>query len=149
MWKFADDTAVSEVVPISGESSLQETVNDVSSQSHNNLFQLSPTKCKELVVCFKKTPLSHGPLKIDVVQFERPSSAKVLGVTVSTDLKWKDNVDTITSKSARRLYILSQLKRAGISPDDLFISFLLQCHQISARIIMSAIPPQSSEIFVR
>ena len=44
MWKFADDTAVSEVVPISGESSLQEVVNHISSWSHDSLFQLNPTK---------------------------------------------------------------------------------------------------------
>ena len=60
MRKFADDTTVSEVVPISGESSLQEAVNHISSWSHNNLFQLNPTKCKELVVCFKKSPPSHA-----------------------------------------------------------------------------------------
>ena len=44
MWKFADDTTVSEVVPSSGESSLQEAVNHISSWTHNNLFQLNPTK---------------------------------------------------------------------------------------------------------
>ena len=48
MWEFADDTTVSEVVSNSGESSLQEAVNHISSWSHNNLFQLNPTKCKEL-----------------------------------------------------------------------------------------------------
>ena len=83
------------------------------------LLHTYPTKCKELVVCLKKTPLSHGPIKIYGVQFERVSSAKVLGVKISNDLKWNDHVDTITSKAARRLYLLSQLKRAGISPDDL------------------------------
>ena len=117
MWKFADDTTVSEVVPTSGESSLQEAVNHISSWSYNDLFQLNPTKCKELVLCFKKTPLSYCPIKIDGVEFERVSFAKVLGVTISNDLKWNDHVDTITSKAARRLYLLSQLKRAGISPD--------------------------------
>ena len=60
MWKFADDTTVSEVVPISGECSLQEAVNQISSWSHNNLFQINLTKCKELVVCLKKTPPSYG-----------------------------------------------------------------------------------------
>ena len=119
MWKFADDSTVSEVVPSSGESSLQEVVNHISSWSHNNLFQLNPTKCKELVVCFQKTPPSYGPIKIDGVQFQKVSSAKVLGVTISNDLEWNDHVETITSKAARRLYLLSHLKRAGISSDDL------------------------------
>ena len=119
MWKFADDKNVSEVAPTSGESSLQEAVNHIPSWSHNNLFQLNPTKCEELVVCFKTTPPSHGLIKIDGMQFERVSSAKVLGVTISNNLKWNNHKDTITSKAARRLYLLSQLKGAGISPDDL------------------------------
>ena len=46
MWKFADDTTVSEVVPISAESLLQEAVNHISRWSHNNLFEVNPTKCK-------------------------------------------------------------------------------------------------------
>ena len=75
MWKFADDTTVSEVVPISGECSLQEAVNQISSWSHNNLLQINLTKCKELVVCLRKTPPSYGSIKIDGVQFERVSSA--------------------------------------------------------------------------
>ena len=96
MWKFADDTTILEVVPTSGESSVQEPVKHISSWSHNNLFQLNPTKCKELVVCFKKTPPSYGPIKIDGVQFERVSSAKVLGVMI----KWilsppKPHIDCI------------------------------------------------------
>ena len=69
MRKFADDTTVSEVVSISGGSSLKEAVNHISSWSHNNLFQLNPTKCKELFVCFKETPPSQGPIKIDGAHF--------------------------------------------------------------------------------
>ena len=80
MWKFADDTTVSQMVPISGKSSLREAVNEISSWSHNNLFQLNPTKCKELVVCFKKIPRSDGPIKIDGVECENVSSAKVQGL---------------------------------------------------------------------
>ena len=76
MWKFADNTTVSEVVPISGESSLQEVVNHISSWSHDSLFQLNLTKCKELVVCLKKTPPSHGLIKIDGMEFNRVSSVK-------------------------------------------------------------------------
>ena len=53
------------------------------------------------------------------MQFERVSSAKGLGVIIRNDLKWNDHVDTITSKAARGLYLLSQLKRDGISSDYL------------------------------
>ena len=57
------------------------------------------------------------------MQFERVSSAKVLGVTISNDLKWNDHVDTINPKAARRLYLLNQRKRAGISPNDGLLAF--------------------------
>ena len=90
MWKFADDTTP-------GERSLQEDVNHISSWSHNNLFQLNLTKCKELVVCFKKTPPSHGAIKIDGLQFGSVSSGKVLGVMISNHLKWNDHLLSRTS----------------------------------------------------
>ena len=38
MWKFADDTTISEVVPISRESSLQDVINHVSSWSQEKDF---------------------------------------------------------------------------------------------------------------
>ena len=48
------------------------------------------------------------------------SSAKVLGVFISSDLKWSARIDSITIKAAKRLYLLRQLKRAGIAHNDLF-----------------------------
>ena len=36
---------------------------------------------------------------------------KVLGVIISSDLNWSTNIDSITTKAARRLYLLRQLKR--------------------------------------
>ena len=46
-------------------------------------------------------------------------SAKILGVTVRNDLKWNDHVDNITAKASRRIYLLKQLKRAGIDRKSL------------------------------
>ena len=54
------------------------------------------------------------------VEFEIVSSAKVLGVVLSSDLKWSAHIDSITTKAAKRLYLLRQLnKRAGIAHSDL------------------------------
>ena len=148
MWKFADDTTVSEVVPSSGESSLQEAVNHISSWSHSNHFQLNPTKCKELIVSFQKIPPPYSPITIDGVQFQRVSSAKVLGVTISNDPKWNDHVDIITSKAARRLYLLSQLKRAGISSDDLlafYYSAIRSVLEFSCQLFHRSLPKYLSD----
>ena len=54
IWKFADDTTVSEIVPKSGVSMLQETVNDVLLWSDDSIFQLNSLKCKELRIDFRR-----------------------------------------------------------------------------------------------
>ena len=82
------------------------------------------------------------------MQFEGVSSAKVLGVTISNDLKWNDHVDTITSKAAHRLYLSSQLKRAGISPDDLLAfccSVIRSALEFSCQLFHRSLPKYLSD----
>ena len=69
--------------------------------------------------CFKKTPPSYDLVRLNDVEFERVSTAKVLGVTIRSDFKWKNHIDIITAKAAKRLYLLRQLKIAGIGISDL------------------------------
>ena len=51
----------------------------------------------------------------------------MLGVTISDDFKWNDHISNVTSKAAKRLYLLRQLNRAGICASDLV---LLYCSTI-------------------
>ena len=51
MWKFADDTTVSDIVPPSKQSALQQAVDFISTWSQDNRLQLNPSKCKELQSC--------------------------------------------------------------------------------------------------
>ena len=123
MWKFADDTTVSEVVPASKLSTLQQAADYIYDWSQENHLQLNPSKCKEIRTCFKRTPPSFPGVSIEGVEFETVSSAKVLGVTISSDLKWSAHIDSITTKAARRLCLLRQLKRAGIASSDLVLFY--------------------------
>ena len=50
---------------------------------------------------------------------EKVSHIKMLCVTVSNDLTWNIHVDNIVSKAGKRLYMLYQLKRGGISQREL------------------------------
>ena len=45
--------------------------------------------------------------------------AKLLGVTISSDLTWNTHVENIVAKAGKRVYMLYQLKRAGIGRHDL------------------------------
>ena len=54
------------------------------------------------------------PIPVEVVKH-----AKLLGVELSDDLTWNMHVDSIVKKAAKRVYMLYQLKRAGIRQTDL------------------------------
>ena len=43
----------------------------------------------------------------------------MLGFDIQNDLKWNEQVDIITKKAAKRLYIIRTLKRSGVPIDDL------------------------------
>ena len=123
MWKFADDTTISEVVTPSKESLLQKAVDYINNWSQENRLQLKPSKCKEIQSCFKRSPPSFTPVEIDGVFFKRVSTVKLLGVTIREDFKWTDHIRSISVKAAKRLYLLRQLKRAGISIKDLNVFY--------------------------
>ena len=50
---------------------------------------------------------------------ERVPVFKLLGVHVSSDLKWTKHIDAVVSKAASRLYFLKQLRRADVPTRDL------------------------------
>ena len=45
---------------------------------------------------------------------ELVASPKILGLNVSSDLKWNCHIDSIIKKAKKYLYSLSQLKRSGL-----------------------------------
>ena len=85
-------------------------------------MHINTTKTKEMVICFRrdKTFVDSVPyIYMNENYIERVSQAKVLVVTVSSDLSWNAHVDEIISKARKRVYMIYQLKRAGINQNDL------------------------------
>jgi hypothetical protein len=74
---------------------------------------LNAWKCKEILICFlKKKPNFQQLTLINGYPVEQVKSAKLLGLMLSSDLKWNEHVAYIVKKSSRRLYMLRLLKRA-------------------------------------
>ena len=57
-WKYVNDTTLAEVVPKSGNSSIQCSVTKVEQWSRRNKLHLNADKCKELIIDFKKIKTS-------------------------------------------------------------------------------------------
>ena len=124
-WKYVDDTTVSEVVK-GGESHVQAIANRVIEWSHENRVQLNADKCKELRISCAKEQRVFDPIIIEGKEVELVTSTKLLGLTIANDLTWNDHVTEITKKASKRLYFLTQLKRAGVPKQDLAL-FYVSC----------------------
>ena len=126
LWKYVDDTTVSETVSKGQESNIQNAVDTFSTRATMNKFELNEPKCKELRITFSTKPASFDPIVVNGKDIDVVPKAKVLGLTLSSNLKWNNHVDEIVNKSRKRLYCLSQLKRSGLKPPEL-IQFYRTC----------------------
>ena len=61
-----------------------------------------------------------------IQQLEIVKSAKILGETLTDNLKWNKHVGTVVSKASKRLHLLRQLQRAGVDEHHL-IDFYNAC----------------------
>ena len=52
-------------------------------------------------------------------EIERVSQTKLLGVIISSDLKWDAHIAHINAKASKRLFYIRQLKYAGLTVKDL------------------------------
>ena len=125
-WKYIDDTTVSEIIYKNVTSNIQDTVDRVQSWSVANKMQLNASKCKELVINFTKPKEEFPRLKILSGQIDIVNHARILGLTISNDLKWNLHITNIIKKANKRIYFIIQLKRAHV-PDGDIINFYTTC----------------------
>ena len=94
-------------------------------KSNQNKFQLNESKCNELRISFAKPAADFAPVVINGKAIEVVSTVKLLGLNISSDLRWNCHVAEISKKVASHLYFLKQLKRANIPAKDPLIFYLI------------------------
>ena len=118
-WKYMDDTTVAEIVPRGEVGNAQRAVSMVADWSLTNNMQLNADKCKELIIDFKKNTHDFSSLVIEGNKLLVVSSAKILGVTISDNLKWNDHVLECIKKANKRLFFIVLLRRANVPTKDI------------------------------
>ena len=96
---------------------MQSYVDTVSIKSANNGMQLKESKCKEPRINFSTGVFSFDPIIINNKDIEVVHSVKLLGLTITDNLKWNNHIESVC-KISTRLYFLRQLKRAKLPPKD-------------------------------
>ena len=119
LYKYVDDGTLFEICSTTLVSLLQDIASKCTKE--NNMIN-NASKTKEVVICFCKDEHHIGNIpriRIEEIPIERVSHTKVLGITLSNNLSWNAHVDSIANKAGKRLYMLFQLKRAGVCQSDL------------------------------
>ena len=119
VWKYVDDTTASEVVAKGNRSHAQEIADKVAEWSTQNRVKLNSDKCKELRISFAKDEPQFASIVVDGKELERVTSAKLLGLTISSNLTWNEHVSDVIKKASKRLYFLVQLKRSRVPRQDM------------------------------
>ena len=151
-WKYVDDTTVSEVIAKSDDSHVQELVDKVVEWSRDNRVQLNADKCKELRISFAKQERDFAPISIEGKEIEVVTSVKLLGLTLTNNLTWNDHVIEVTKKASKRLYFLTQLKRAGVPQHELvlfYISCVRSLMDYAAPVFHNSLPQYLKNEFTR
>jgi hypothetical protein len=117
--KFVDDTTLTAIIGQDQMDRMPTAFADLLSWSEVNKMQVNTSKTLEMII----GPLAqHQPplLTINQSTVLRATTFKLLGVTVSNDLRWKEHVASVYSKAQKRLHYLRLLKRAGVSTSDMY-----------------------------
>lgn len=90
LYKNVDDVTVSEVVPF-----LQRELNKICEWTSSNNMKLNVTKTKEFIISFVKDPKLLDPLTVNSLPLASINTTKLLGVHLSSDLKWSTHVEVV------------------------------------------------------
>ena len=150
MYKYVDDSTIFEICSGNVVSTIQQSIDDVVKWTDDNDMRLNCDTCKEMIVDFSRNQGQSSNAQdifINEKTLEKVSHIKMLGVTVSDDLTWNIHVDNIVNKAGKRLYMLYQLKRGGISQRELVQIYIA----IIRPVLEYACPVEylSSTLFVR
>ena len=98
-------------------------MDDIQEWATDNNISLNTNKTKELLVYFGREDLDIPRITINGDVIERVSCAKLLGCHIMSNLSWEDHIANLVSKASRRLHLLRELKRAGLSSKDLLTCY--------------------------
>ena len=124
--KYVDDSTTWEVLPKNSQSSLSSIVSSCEDWTLDNNMKLNALKTKEMRVNFSFGSPSYPPIVINGQTVDIVDHVKLLGVTISNDLKWNLHVDAICKKASKRLYALRLLKRNTL-PVSVLVNVYCTC----------------------
>ena len=93
-------------------------------------MKLNEAKCTYMIFSRTKTDFTTR-LTVNGNYIEQINVSKILGITVAVDLTWSANCQEICRKAYSRLSMITKLKYAGVSTEDLIEIYVLFIRSIA------------------
>ncbi len=120
---FAEDTTLIDLIQVGDESACRQEVKELAVWWSLNNLELNTLKTVEMIVNFRRTPPSPPPTIMDST-VTAVESFRLLGTTISRDLKWDNHIESIVKKAQQRMYFFRQLRKFNL-PQELLKMYTL------------------------
>ncbi len=120
--KFVDSTTLIGLIQDGDESAYRQEVKELAVWCSLINLELNTLKTVEMIVDFRRNPPALPPLTIMNSTVTAVESFRFLGTTISQDLKWDNQIESIVKKVQQRLYFLRQLRKFNL-PQELLKQF--------------------------
>ncbi|KAK3562612.1 hypothetical protein QTP86_002148, partial [Hemibagrus guttatus] len=120
--KFADDTTLIGLISDGNESAYRGEIDRLVSWCSTNNLELNSLKTVEMTVDFRKDPAHRPPVILCDSPVSSAESFCFLGTTITKELKWAQNISSLTKKAQQRMYFLRQLKKF-LLPVKMLVNF--------------------------
>ena len=127
LYKYVDDSTLFEVCSNNGISFIQKSIDIVVGWTTDNDMRINYEKSKEMIISYARDGNFRNQVPNITIEnniIEQVEHVKLLGVTLSNDLTWNRHIDNIVKKAGKRVYMLYQLKRAGVAQSDLVTVYI-------------------------
>jgi hypothetical protein len=122
--KYVDDLTLIENTFVNKCSTIQKDMDSFGDWAVQNNMRLNPSKCMSMEINFSKNPTTAPPLKLCGQDLQCTNVVNILGVKISNNLKWDIHVGDMIKRASGRLFLLTTLKRFGLSTQDLITIFI-------------------------
>ena len=118
------------------QSKVQDQLNKLQIYADQNEMKINYQKSKVMLFNTAKINDFTPEIKIGNETLDVVNEMKLLGVKISTDLKWHSNTEFITKKAYSRLWLLRRLKLFGANQKELLDVY---CKQIRSTLEFAAV----------
>ena len=106
--KYADDITLLHYVRTPNDDHLNEEWSNITTWSACVGLPINMAKCSILDIATKKDLLLRP-----VAGVPKKDSVRILGIVFSSNLSWREHIDSAVTKASKRMFVLRNLRRSG------------------------------------